>query len=169
MKKEKYRYRIDYTVGFVLLVVFLLLTMGCSPCERLARRCPPVQAERTVVSDTTILEVTVDHVLQTVALPPERVLVETPVADTARASTAFAEAESYVLDGRIVLGLRNRDSAEVLAARVRELERRLSTSVTDRTEVVTVYRTRTAVWVFFGIGVLTVLAAVVSVVRRVVP
>lgn len=117
--KEKYRYRIDYTVGLVILVIMLLLTMSCSPCERLARKCPPVK-EQVIVKDTVTIETIITDTIMKVDLPEqsrdvhsEMSKMDHGIPDTAYTKTDLAEAWAWHEGGITYLTLSNLPDAEL--------------------------------------------------------
>ena len=155
---------------FFLFPVLVLLLSGCDPCRRLSRRCPPEAAVRDSLwrSDTCIIERWHTDTLQTIALPEETVRSSSLPSDTAFAETSFASAFAYLSGNQLRLLLRNKDSAEVLARKIRELQRQVSEkgSFTKETVVETRYRTPAAVSVLAGFGGLCLLLLAVSAVLR---
>lgn len=128
--------------GFVLdaFVGILLATLpACSPCERLARRCPPVESARdsVYVHDTVVRNVYVRDTVQAVRLVPEYIYVMAPAGDTVRGETAYARAMAWLCSGNVCLRLWNKDSAAVLVKQVEVLEQRLRemSRVSERVEV----------------------------------
>lgn len=145
--------------------VLSLFVAGCSPCERLARLCPPQasKSEKEYIHDTLIREVHITDTLMLVKLVQETVRESVPIEDTARAETEYAEAEAYVNGGNIHLTLSNKDSAEVLVKRIETLERELHKAYKELQEnsVQIVYQTRGIVKVFMWIGIIAVAYVVV--------
>lgn len=162
----------------LLLVITLasatLFFWGCSPCERLARRCPPVEYVRDsiVVYDTFTRETTITDTLLYVRLMPEYVYVQTSVTDTASGETSYATGKAWVDGTRVMLTMRNKDSAEVLVQRIKTLERQLHEvqKLKEKTVVKTEYRTRGIVkvgaWIGLAAVVLTVLYIILWILKK---
>lgn len=158
-----------YIVGVVIGLIFLAICSAfcsCSPCERLARKCPPIEYVRDsiVVYDTFTRETTITDTLLYVRLIPEFVYLRNPVMDTARGETSFTRGMAWV-DGEIInLTLVNKDSAEVLVQRIKTLERQVNywRKISENVKVKTAYRTRGIVKVGAWIGLI---AAVYVLVR----
>lgn len=143
-----------------MLALMLVYCTGCSPCERLARRCPPIEYVRDSVhvSDTCWIETIVTDTPMVVRLQPEYIFIENPITDTARGETSFTRGLAWVDGESIRLELINKDSAEVLVQRIKTLERKLRESYREKEtgKVQTVYETRGIVKVFAWIGLLAV-------------
>lgn len=168
-----YRNRVRRILKDVLLLLITfaaaaLFLWGCSPCERMARRCPPVEYVRDSVwmHDTCYIERWHTDTVWRVRLERETVYVSATISDTAEASTAYAYALAW-LDGTMIrLLLRNTDSADIFTRiyheRVTERTER-GTSTENRT-VVTVYKTRGIVKVGAWIGLASVIIALLRIV-----
>ena len=166
-----------YGMAVALLVLGLLSLTGCDPCARLARRCPPAATVRDSVwvhDSVRVERWRVDTVVR-VKLERETVREAVPLADTARAETAYARALSYADGTRLVLRLENKDSEEMLVQRINTLESRLKEAYSARSEVKvqTVYKCRTIVKAGAWIGLAAVLsllgylaARIASIVKR---
>lgn len=164
-------------------VVLWLLAFGsaalyfsaCSPCERLARRCPPVAYERDSihVTDTLWFETLVIDTPMFVKLPPEYIYLVRPHNDTVKGETAFTRGMAWCDGESLNLELMNKDSAEVLVQRIKTLERRLLESYREKEtgKVRTEYKTRGIVKVGAWIGlvavVLTVLYLIFLVLKKI--
>lgn len=139
-----------------LVAALLSINVGCSPCERLYRRCPPIEYVRDSVwiQDTLIRMVLTTDTLVSVRLVKETERVTEQITDTATAHTTYAYAIAFVEKHKIHLALTNKDSAEVLVQRVKELEQRIKETYrqTDKQEVRNVYRTRGIVTFFAWSG-----------------
>lgn len=142
MKDKNRKETPDWRIGFVLgACVGILLTYlsSCSPCERLSRRCPPVESARdsVYVHDTVVRTVYVHDTVQTVRLVPEYIYVMAPAGDTAYGETAYARAMAWLCGGNVSLRMWNKDSAAVLIKQVEVLEQRLRemSRVSERVEV----------------------------------
>lgn len=148
----------------ITLLSFSLFFFGCSPCERLSRRCPPTEhiTDSIVVSDTLILETTITDTLLYVKLQPEYVYIQNPITDTARAETAYARATSWSDGKSVFVYLVNKDSAEILVQRIHTLERQLRSEKQkkERVSVKTEYKTRGIVKVGAWIGLASVIFCV---------
>lgn len=153
----------------VLLLALMLLAaawffFGCSPCERLSRRCPPVEYvhDSVHIADTLWIETIVIDTPTPVKLPPEYVLIEKSITDTARGETSFTKGKAWVEGEDLVLELNNKDSAEVLVQRIKTLERQIHEEIQKKENTVakTEYRTRGIVKVFAWIGLAAVIFAV---------
>lgn len=168
------RQEMERIVRIAALVSVLLVAVGCSPCERLARRCPPIEymKDSIVVHDTLIRETTIRDTVLEVRLIKEYVYVQASINDTARAETSYAYGMAWLDGARVILSMRNKDSAEVLTQRIITLERQLrETSRKKETiKVQTVYKTRWIVKVaaWFGliaaVGLLLIIA--IRIIRR---
>lgn len=155
----------------VLLLALMLLAAawffsGCSPCDRLSRRCPPIEYVRDsiVVYDTFTSETTITDTVLDVRLMPEYVYVQTQITDTARGETTYTTGLAWVDGNHVLLIMRNKDSAEVLVQRIHTLERQLRESYHEKEtgKFQTVYKARGIVKVGAWIG----LSAVVLVLLR---
>lgn len=138
----------DMLIGFVRgvcigigILMMLMYLSSCSPCERLSRRCPPVESARdsVYVHDTVVRTVYVHDTVQTVRLVPEYIYVMALAGDTAYGETAYARAMAWLCGGNICLRVCNKDSAAVLVKQVEVLEQRLreASRVSERVEVKT--------------------------------
>lgn len=159
----------------LLLITFAaaaLFFWGCSPCERLSRRCPPVEYmhDSIVVYDTLIRETIITDTVLDVRLTPEYVYVQTPITDTARGETAYTAGKAWVDGKQVMLTMRNKDSAEVLVQRIKTLERQVRESYREKEtgKVQTVYRTRGIVKVGAWIGLVAVIIALLRIVVLIV-
>ena len=146
-----------------LLLAFGLLVLNicsCSPCEMLARRCPPVEYVRDSihVTDTCWFETIIVDTPMVVKLPPEYIYIVRPHHDTVKGETAFTRGMAWCDGESLNLELINKDSAEVLVQRIKTLERQLRywQKFREQTNVKTEYRTRGIVKVFMGIGIAAV-------------
>lgn len=147
-------------------VVFIgVMLAACSPCEWLARRCPPVEYVRDSihVTDTCWFETIIIDTPMVVKLPPEYIYIVRPHNDTAKGETAFTRGMAWCDGEKLNLELINKDSAEVLVQRIKTLERQLRywQKFREQTSVKTEYRTRGIVKMFMWIGI--VAAAYVAV------
>lgn len=120
---------------------------GCGgPCERLSRRCPPIEYVRDSIEvhDTFVRETTITDTLLYVKLITETERVVVGIEDTARAETAYARATAWTEGERLRLLLINKDSAEAMVQRIKTLERELheTQKIKEKTVVKTEYRTR---------------------------
>ncbi len=142
------------------LSVLPLFFAGCSPCERLARRCPPVAYERDSIHviDTLWFETIIIDTPTPVKLPPEYIYIEKQITDTAKGETSFTRGMAWIDGESLRLELINKDSAEVLVQRIKTLERQLheEQKFKEKTVVDTEYRTRGIVKVFMWIGIAAV-------------
>ncbi|MCM1169975.1 MAG: hypothetical protein NC324_08590, partial [Bacteroides sp.] len=145
----------------VLALLAAWTLSGCSPCERLSRRCPPIEYVRDSIHihDTLIREVRITDTLMLVELVQETVRESVPIEDTAKAETDYARAEAYVDGSNIHLTLSNKDSAEVLVQRIETLERQLREAYREfeNKKVQTVYKTRGIVKAGAWIGLASVI------------
>lgn len=125
----------------VCTVAIMPSVSSCSPCERLSRRCPPVESVRdsVYVHDTVVRTVYVHDTVQTVRLVPEYIYVTAPAGDTAYGETAYARAMAWLCGGNVSLRMWNKDSAAVLVKQIEVLEQRLRemSRVSERVEVKT--------------------------------
>ena len=152
-----------FGIAIAALVALLLLFVGCDPCARLSRRCPPAATvqDSVWIHDSVWVERWQTDTVVRVRLERETVRETVDIGDTARAETVYAWALSYADGARLVLRLENKDSAEMLVQRINTLESRLKEAYSRRSEtkVVTEYRTRgivkAAAW--FGLVALVVL------------
>ncbi|MCM1168883.1 MAG: hypothetical protein NC324_02995 [Bacteroides sp.] len=144
----------------VLALLAAWIFSGCSPCERLSRRCPSVEYVRDSIHihDTLIREVRITDTLMKVELIRETVNVTIPIKDTARANTLYANAVSWVDNDMLRLELSNRDSAEIMVQRIETLERQLREAYREieNNKVQTVYKTRGIVKIGAWIGLAAV-------------
>ena len=159
-----------YSIPAVVLcamVCLVCLLSSCSPCERLAKRCPPIEYVRDsiVVYDTFTRETTITDTLLYVRLIPEFVYVQKPVTDTARGETSFTRGVAWVDGETISLSLTNKDSAEVLVQRIKTLERQLRESYREKEtgKVREVYKTRRIVKFFAGMGIGTLIMLLIRI------
>lgn len=152
----------------VLALLAAWILSGCSPCERLARRCPPVVYERDsiVVYDTFTRETKITDTLLYVRLIPEYVYVQTVLTDTARAETSYAEASAWVEGERLRLVVVNKDSAEALTKLINTLERQLRETYQSKEtgKVLTVYKTKRIVKFLAGMGIGTLIMLLIRIV-----
>jgi hypothetical protein len=95
-------------------IIVLAIFAGCSPCERLARRCPP----NVIVKDSIIIKETIKYkprfIYDTIpadTVKVERIVqVEKPIdIDRISAVNKYAEAEAGVTASRLWLELRQKD------------------------------------------------------------
>lgn len=160
MEKNKRKRAYTIAVGLYVLLLTAWLCFSCSPCERLARKCPPIEYVRDSVhvNDTVWIETIVTDTPMVVRLPPEYILIERSINDTARGETAFTRGLAWVDGESVRLELINKDSAAVLVQRIRTLERQLRESYREKEtgKVQPVYQTRGIVKVFAWIGLLSV-------------
>ena len=147
----------SYIVGVVIGLIFLAICSAfcsCSPCERLARKCPPIEYVRDSVhvTDTLWFETIVTDTLMVVKLPSEYILIERSITDTARGETAFTRGLAWVDGESVRLELINKDSAAVLVQRIKTLERQLRESYLEKEtgKVREAYKTRRIVKFFAG-------------------
>lgn len=144
---------------------------ACSPCERLARLCPPVAYERDSihVTDTLWFETLVIDTPMFVKLPPEYIYLVRHHNDTVKGETAFTRGMAWCDGESLNLKLMNKDSAEVLVQRIKTLERQLRywKRLKEHTIVKTEYRTRGIVKVFMWIGIASVVLIVLYIILRI--
>lgn len=155
-----------YVVAITLLVALLLCITGCDPCQRLARRCPPAAGvtDSVFVHDSVWIERWRTDTVVRVKLERETVREAVPLADTAFAETAYAQALSCLHDGNLVLRLENKDSAEMLLSAYHELRKAYREAVASRHEVQvrTVYKCRPIVKAGAWFGLASLLYLIVS-------
>ena len=144
-KQEKNRDGLRLALALAALVL-LLCAAGCDPCARLARRCPPAAGvtDSVFVHDSVWIERWRTDTVVRVKLERETVREAVPLADTAFAETAYAQALSYLHDGNLVLRLQNKDSAEMILTAYHTLLNAYREAVSSRHEiqVQTVYNCR---------------------------
>lgn len=171
MDKAKNNDGCMFGIAIAALVALLMLCVGCDPCARLARRCPPAATvqDSVWIHDSVLVERwTVDTVVR-VKLERETVKDVVGIADTAFAETAYACAVSFVMGKSVVLRLWNKDSADMLAQRLHVLESRLKEAYNWRSEtkVVTKYRTRGIVKAAAWFGLAALVALLVFIVMKI--
>lgn len=171
MDKAKNNDGCMFLIAIAALVALLMLCVGCDPCARLSRRCPPaatVQDSVWIHDSVRIERWRVDTVVR-VRLERETVRETVDIGDTARAETVYAWALSYADGARLVLRLENKDSAEMLAQRLHVLESRLKEAYNWRSEtkVVTKYRTRGIVKAAAWFGLVALVALLVFIVMKI--
>ena len=159
---------------FIVLILTAYLVFSCSPCERLSRRCPPVEYVRDSihVTDTCWFETIIVDTPMVVKLPPEYIYIVRPHHDTVKGETAFTRGMAWCDGESLNLELINKDSAEVLAQRIKTLERQLRywQKFREQTNVKTEYRTRGIVkvgaWIGLAAVVLIVLYIILLILKR---
>lgn len=143
---------------FALMMVYCT---GCSPCERLARLCPPQvsKSETHYVHDTTFVTKWQTDTSMMLALQQELSRVSALYQDTAHAETSYAIAQAWCTGGRIELGLWNKPVAPVYVPVYHEREETIhqEASNTTNTEVHEVYKTPLIMQIGALIGLLSVI------------
>ncbi|MCM1531532.1 MAG: hypothetical protein NC048_02285 [Bacteroides sp.] len=149
-------------------MTFLLLT-ACNPCAHYAQRCAPETTRDSVWShDTLIVERFHTDTLQPVALPKESIANTVISPDTATAETSLAHATAWLHQNQLHLTLRNKDTAQLLIAQLKELQRRITHQgrQTQTTQHIIEYRTRPLTKYLATTGAIALLYLLFQIVRR---
>ena len=138
----------------MLAGLLIWLSASCSPCQQLAKRCPPVESrtDSIHIHDTVIREVYFRDTVQVVKLVPEYIYVMAPAGDTAYGETEYARAMAWLCGWNVCMQMWNKDSAAVLVKQIEVLEQRLremsrvSESVEVKTERYIPWFVRVLAW-----------------------